>query len=187
MQTPIHIDFQGMDPLDRLREKIEDDVMRLEARYGRVTSCRVVLKSPGNRHRTGAPYEVSIHLSLPNGKDINIDQARHADERFADANFALHDAFRRARRRLQEEARRLRGEMKAHEAYPVATVRQLADDFGFLEAGDGGGDIYFHRNSVLNGGFAQLKPGSRVSFAEEAADKGRRASTVRLLGKHGLR
>jgi cold shock CspA family protein len=187
MQTPIHIDFQGMDPLDRLREKVEDYVMRLEGRYGRVTSCRVVLKSPGDRHRSGAPYEVYVHLALPNGKDVNIDRTRHVDERFADANFALHDAFRRARRRLQEEARRLRGEMKAHDSYPVATVRQLADQFGFLEAGDGGDDIYFHRNSVLNGGFAQLKVGSRVSFAEGAGNKGRQASTVRLLGKHRLR
>ena len=49
---------------------------------------------------------------------------------------------------------------------------------------DDGREIYFHRNSVLNGGFARLKPGTAVAFAEEDGEKGPQASTVRLLGKH---
>jgi cold shock CspA family protein len=32
-----------------------------------------------------------------------------------------------------------------------------------------------------------LQVGSRVSYAEEAGEKGTQATTVRLLGKHGLR
>jgi cold shock CspA family protein len=32
-----------------------------------------------------------------------------------------------------------------------------------------------------------LKPGMRVTFAEEPGDKGPQASTVKLMGKHGLR
>jgi cold shock CspA family protein len=187
MQTRITIEFQDMEPLDRLREKIKTYVAGLEARYGRVTSCRVVLRSPGDRHRTGAPYEVYIHLALPNGKEVNIDRTRHVDERFGDANFALHDAFRRARRRLQDEARRLRGDVKTRVSRQVGIVRQLASDFGFLDPADGGGDVYFHRNSVLNGGFGRLKAGSRVAFVEETGEKGRQASTVRPLGKHAIR
>jgi cold shock CspA family protein len=50
-----------------------------------------------------------------------------------------------------------------------------------------GREIYFHRNSVLDGGFARLAAGARVTFAEEAGEKGPQASTVKLLGKHGLR
>ena len=45
-------------------------------------------------------------------------------------------------------------------------------------------EIYFHRNSVLNGGFAKLEPGMKVSFVEEQGEKGPQASTVKLLGKH---
>jgi hypothetical protein len=114
MQTPIQIDFQGMEPLDRLREKVEGYIADLETRFGRVTSCRVVLKAPGDRHRTGAAYEVNVRLVLPGGKEVHVDRVRQADERHADANFAVHDAFRRARRRLQDEARRLRGDIKTH-------------------------------------------------------------------------
>jgi cold shock CspA family protein len=58
---------------------------------------------------------------------------------------------------------------------------------GFLESDDGR-EIYFHRNSVLDGAFPRLEIGAQVSFAEEAGDKGPQASTVRPPGKkHGLR
>jgi cold shock CspA family protein len=186
MQTPIQIDFQGMAPLDRLRDKVEAYVADLETRFGRVTACRVVLRSPGDRHRDGAPYEVVVRLSLPNGKEVHVDRTRNADERHADADYALHDAFKRARRRLQDQARRLRGDIKTHAAQPLGTVRRLGPDFGFLETAEGD-EVYFHRNSVLNDGFARLEVGTRVSFAEGRGEKGRQASTVRLLGKHGMR
>ena len=76
--------------------------------------------------------------------------------------------------------------MKAHDAQPAGTVTQLRDDFGFLETDDGR-EIYFHRNSVLDEGFAHLRVGTRVSFSEEMGERGPQASTVHLLGKHGLR
>ena len=40
---------------------------------------------------------------------------------------------------------------------------------------------------MLSGSLDQLKPGARVTFAEENGDKGPQASTVRLSGKHSLR
>ena len=76
--------------------------------------------------------------------------------------------------------------MKAHETQPVATVSKLDNDFGFLQTSDGR-EIYFHRNSVLNGAFSRLQVGARVAFAEEPGEKGPQASTVRLVDKHSLR
>ncbi len=40
---------------------------------------------------------------------------------------------------------------------------------------------------MLDDAFARLKPGLRVTFSEEMGDKGPQASTVKRLGKHGLR
>ncbi len=101
---------------------------------------------------------------------------------------ALNDAFKRARRRLQDHARRMRGEVKSHEAPPIATVKRFdeAGGFGFLETQDGR-EIYFHKNSLLNGSSLPVAPGTRVTFFEEMGEKGPQASTVRLLGKHNLR
>ncbi len=78
------------------------------------------------------------------------------------------------------------GKVKTHEGEPIGTVTKLDDGFGFLQTSDGR-EIYFNANSVLNGAFARLKAGTRVTFAEEAGEKGPQASTVRLLGQHGMR
>lgn len=186
METPVEIDFQGMKPVEALRATILRHVAGLEDRFGRITACRVVLKGPGHHHRTGGLYEVNLRLALPGGKEVDIAHTPGADERHADVNFALNDAFKRARRRLQDQVRRLQGQIKVHNAQPVGTVSKLENGFGFLKTADGR-EVYFHRNSVLGDGFAGLKVGMRVTFAEEVGEKGPQASTVKLLGKHGLR
>ena len=78
--------------------------------------------------------------------------------------------------------------MKHHEGPSIGTVLRIdpSGEFGFLETSDGQ-EVYFHRNSVLADGFSRLTVGSRVTFAEEPGDKGAQATTVKLLGKHGLR
>lgn len=185
METPVQIDFQGMKPVQSLREKIEDHISELEDRFGRITGCRVVLKAPGGHHRIGL-YEVNIHLALPDGRKVDVTRTPQADERQADVDFALHDAFKRARRKLQDRVRRMQGQVKTPERLPIGKVIRLNADFGILEASDGH-EVYFHRNSVLNDAFSRLEIGTRVTFAEEAGEKGAQASTVKLLGKHKLR
>jgi len=188
MQTQVEIDFQGMDARPELHTVIAEHVVELEQRYGRVIACRVVLKGPGGHHQTGGLYEVNIRLALPDGREVNVDRTAQADERHSDLTFAINDAFKRARRQLQDQVRELQGQVKHHEGSPIGTVVRLdpSGEFGFLETGDGR-EIYFHRNSVLDDAFSQLAVGTRVTFAEEVGEKGPQASTVKLLGKHGLR
>lgn len=188
METPLEIDFQGVSPGLTLQSLIEDHVANLEKRFGRITSCRVVLKGPGHHHRTGGIYEVNIHMTLPTGREVNVSKARNADERHADVNFALNDAFKRARRQLQDRVRKIQGKVKHHEGPPLARVKEIdpSGEYGFLE-GDDGREIYFHKNSVVGASIDDLEVGARVSFAEGCGDKGPQASTVKLLGKHGLR
>jgi hypothetical protein len=114
MQTPLQIEFQGMDPADQVRNDIARHVADLEARYGRLTACRVAIKAPGGHHRNGGLFEVSIHLSLPSGREVAIGRTPPADERLADLAFALSHAFKRARRRLQDHVRRMQGHVKTH-------------------------------------------------------------------------
>jgi cold shock CspA family protein/ribosome-associated translation inhibitor RaiA len=192
MQTPVEIDFQGLQGNEKLRASVMKNVAVLEQRFGRITACRVVVKAPSERHRTGGACEVTIRLSLPQGREVDIGRSERAEnrnaERDADAAIAVNDAFKRARRRLQDHARRMQGQVKSHEAPPIATVKRFDDQggFGFLETNDGR-EVYFHKNSVLNGDSRQVAPGTRVTFFEEIGEKGPQASTVRVLGKHGLR
>lgn len=188
METPVQIDVQGMEASERVRSSIAAHVADLEQRFGRVTACRVGLKGPGGHHRSGGLYEVSIRLTLPNGREVNISRTAKADERHSDLSFAINDAFHRARRRLQDHVRRMQGQTKTHADPPLGTVSQLEpiDGFGILQTADGR-EIYFHRNSVLDGGFTKLKIGTRVIYSEEVGEKGPKASTVKILGKHSMR
>jgi cold shock CspA family protein len=110
------------------------------------------------------------------------------DNRLLDPVVAVNDAFKRARRQLQDHARRMQGHVKSHDAPPVATVARYNDatGFGFLETEDGR-EVYFHRNSILDDGARTVAPGTRVTFFEEMGEKGPQASTVKVLGKHAMR
>ena len=131
---------------------------------------------------------IDMALALPDGREVNVDRTAQADERHSDLDFAVNDAFKRARRRLQDQVRELQGQVKYHESPWIGTVVQLdpLGEFGLLESGDGQ-EIYFQRNSVLDGDYSRLAVGSRVTYAEEMGEKGPQASTVKLMGKHSLR
>src|SRR5271165_6169246 len=109
METPPQVDFQGMEPIPESQARVLERIAHIEERYGRITAFRVVVKAPGAHHRTSGHYEVNIHMALPDGREIAITRTATADERFLDLDFAIDDAFKRARRRLQDQVRRMRG------------------------------------------------------------------------------
>jgi len=188
MQTPPEIQFQGMAGTPAVRDAVDKHVAELEQRWGRITACRVVIKAPGQHHRKGGLYEVHVRLALPDGREVNVARTPPDDERHADLTFAVDDAFKHARRQLQDEVRRAQGQVKHREGPAAGTVASIdpSGEFGFIETEDGQ-EIYFHRNSVLDAGFSQLQVGSRVTYAEEPGEKGIQATTVKLSGKHKLR
>lgn len=118
MQTPVQIDFKGMDATPEIRAVIEKHVEGLEQRFGRTTACRIAVTAPSGHHRSGGLYEVSIHLVLPNGRQVDVGRTPPADERLADLNFALNDAFKHARRQLQDQVDRMQGNVKQHAGRP---------------------------------------------------------------------
>ncbi len=112
MQTVAQIEFQDMAASEPVREAIAAQIASLEKRYGRLTACRVVVRGPGDRHRNGGLYSVRVRLVLP-GAQVDVGRTPSADERHADLAFALNDAFKRARRQLQDKVRRLQDQSKA--------------------------------------------------------------------------
>lgn len=186
MQTPVQIDFKGFEGSGAQQAAISERLAELERMFGGIIAGRVMVKAPEKHHRKGGPFEITIRLKLPNGREVDVSRAPSADERYSNFQFALGDAFRRAQRQLRDQVELLQREVKTPAEQPIGKVSRLFDDHGFLETSEGL-EIYFHRNSVLNGGFAKLEAGTRVSFVEALGEKGPQASTVKLLGKHGLR
>jgi len=114
METPAQIEFEGINPSAGLQSIVDRHVAELESHFGRVTAARIVVKGPGERHQTGGQYQVSIRLALPDGREVHVGRTPKEDERYADLTFAIDDAFRRANRQLQDEARIMRGDVKHH-------------------------------------------------------------------------
>ncbi len=114
MQTPAQIEFDGVQDSTELVASVEKHLVELETRFGRLIAARVVVKGPGEHHQTGGQYQVSIQLALPDGREVNIGRTPKEDERYADLTFAVDNAFKRARRQLQDQARVMRGDVKHH-------------------------------------------------------------------------
>jgi cold shock CspA family protein/ribosome-associated translation inhibitor RaiA len=186
MRLSVQIAFHNLRPSEEIDSQIRAEAERLEDVFDRITSCRVVVDVPHRRrHREGKSYQVRIDLKLP-GQEIVINRelSQHGDHR--DLDIAVRDAFDEARRQLDVLARVRRGDVKAHAPAAHGRVLRLIPGagYGFLETPDGR-EIYFHRNSVRNGGFGHLEVGTEVAFSEEEGDKGPQATTVRPVGRHG--
>ncbi len=186
MTHPVQIAFHNLPPSEEIDSWIRDEAGRLDQVFDRITSCRVVVDVPHRRrHRDGKSYQVRIDLKLP-GREIvvNREQSQHGDLR--DLDIAVREAFDEARRQLDALTRVRRGDVKAHAPAAHGRVLRLVAEggYGFLETPDGR-EIYFHRNSVRDGGFGHLEIGTEVAFSEEGGDKGPQATTVRPVGRHG--
>jgi len=182
MQTPLQLEIQGFQPSGHLKQLIQDNIDKLERRFGRMTACRVAIRSPDAHHRMGEPYFVTIRLALPGRRDVTVKPPPRArDRRQGEVNFAVNDAFRRAARQLSDHATKMKSVAPPNASQPQGKVISVdaGGNFGFLESEDGR-EIYFHANSVLGGKFSSLKTGDRVSYHEESGEKGAQASTVRL-------
>ncbi len=187
MQVPVEIVYQGLGSAPGLEARIRKEAAKLERYHDRIISCRVVIEESHHRHHKGNLFTVRIHIRLPGQGEVAV--SRVADEKHAreDPYVAVRDAFDAARRQLQDQARTLRRAVKSHEAPPHGRVTKIfsAEGYGFIETPDGR-EIYFHRNSVVDGEFDKLLPGAEVRFAAEMGEKGEQASTVRVIGKHHL-
>lgn len=197
MILPPQITFRNVGAEPWMEERIREEVAGLNRFYERITSCRVMVEALERRHLHGHFYHLRVELGVPGGEvvaenepglhsgmqRIEADRNRkqlEVEARYRDLEVAIRDTFKSARRRLQDYARRQRGDVKRHEA-PLAEVIELhpREGYGFLRTREGR-QLYFHRNSVLGGEFDQLHVGTRVGFSEEPGEKGPQASTVRL-------
>jgi cold shock CspA family protein/ribosome-associated translation inhibitor RaiA len=154
---------------------IRDAAAKLESFAGHIMSCRVLLELQTRRHRTGDRYHVRIDLVVP-GREIVI--TRQSEEMLLSA---AQEAFKAAARRLQDQVRKQRGDVKLSRRAPHAVVTRLLpwEGYGFLTTPDGR-EIYFDRSSVLHHGFDRLEVGTEVRYVAEPGEKGPQASTVAL-------
>jgi ribosomal subunit interface protein len=187
MQEPVRITFKDMEPSAAIEAWVEERAAGLEKFYEPITHCHVVIEAPHRHSQHGMLYGVRIDVTVP-GEEIVVSHQGPKDHAHEDVYVALRDAFRAAKRQLQDYGRKRRGDVKRHASSPAARVTKLfpAQGYGFLETPDGL-EVYFHRNAVLDDAFDDLRVGVSVRFvlAEGEGEAGPQASTVELIGDLG--
>ncbi len=186
MKIPLQITFRNVDPSEALEEKIRQRARKLERFDNEITSCRVVVEAPHRHHQKGGVFNVKVDLSVRDG-ELVANRSRERRREHSDVYIAAKDAFNAACRQLENHIRRRQGQLKTHEAPPSGRVSHLVreEGYGRIETVEGR-DIYFHRNSLVNASFDQLKIGTKVQFTEVPGDAGPQASAVKVEGRGSL-
>lgn len=182
MKLPLQITFRNMDPSEALEANIRKKAEKLDQVCDQIMSCRVIFEQHHKHHQQGNLFHVRVDLTVP-GKEfvVNRDPKNQAHE---DAYVAVRDAFAAAQRQLEKYNQQRQQHVKHHELPPQGRVLELfpAEDYGRIATADGR-EIYFHRNSLLDGDFDRLEVGTAVAFVEEVGEQGPQASTVRLISE----
>jgi len=181
MILPLQITFRHMDRSPALEARIRELAARFDRFSEHIMRCHVIIEPLPHHQHQGALYDFRIDITLP-GAEIAIRHARPADHAHEDPYVALRDAFRAARRKLEDYERKRRGDVKSHVQPALGWICELdtEHDSGRIETEDGR-LIYFHQHSMVGDRFQDLRPGTKVRFVEEAGDLGPQASTVQVI------
>ena len=182
MQVPLQITFRNMDTSEALEAELQKRFDKLEKRHSDIIRGRVVVEAPLQHHRKGGLFKVRIELSCPEGKlDINREPPAQR-QAHQDVYVAIRDAFKAAERKLEGYVSRQKGKVKLHEEPLHGRITHLSpmEDYGLITTGDEQ-EVYFHRNSILNGELDSLEIGMAVQFRVEEGDKGPQASSVKVI------
>jgi ribosome-associated translation inhibitor RaiA len=185
MQLPLQITFKNMDSSPAVEARIRQEAKRLERFSERISHCRVVVDTPHRRHRQGKIFRVSIDLTLPPRHEIAIGRERRQHHAHEEIGTTIRDAFEAAARRVEDHARRFRGDVKTREAPLTGKVVRVAPDHGFILTTDG-------RRSISTPTRWPMAASTSSRWAARCASSSRRAkarmgwqaSTVQPLGKH---
>ena len=141
---PLQITFRNMEPSAAVSDRIRSEVDKLDRFYDRITCCKVLVEAPHRHHRRGDQFHVRIEVAVP-GQEIVIKNSpgkkfafeaegtgkwsKHLEEGGAhkDVYLTIRNSFQAARRRLEEYARKLRGDVKLHGRVMPVRAEKLLD------------------------------------------------------------
>jgi ribosome-associated translation inhibitor RaiA len=108
MELPIQITFRGMAASAALEAAIREKASKLGQFHPHVMSCRVVIETAARHKHQGKEFVARLDIKVAGG-EIAINR-EHSEDPFV----AVRDAFDAARRKLEDHARRQRGDVKSH-------------------------------------------------------------------------
>lgn len=186
MEIPLQLQFHDTPKLPWVEDLVRRRAEKLERFCDKIIACRVTVDEP-HKNVSGNPYRVQIDLTIPPGHEVVIKRLPGDNDPGADLRSVLTDAFDAAERQVKDLVERRRRDIKTHDEPRAFVVRKFdGDGYGFLKTPEGR-EIYFHKNSVVNGDYPRLEVGTQVRFEETMGDMGPQATTVQIIDKPGHR
>jgi ribosomal subunit interface protein len=178
MQLPLQITYRHVDRSEALDAAIREKAEKLNEFYPNLMSCRVTVAEERLHKHQGHLFSVHVDVHVPNHEFV-VKRDKHED-----VFVALRDAFDAAKRKLEDEIRVQRGDVKTHPVEEYGRVVRIMRDerYGFIETPDGR-EVYFSAANLVTPDFDALEVGAEVQFIEELAAEGRQAKRV-SAGKH---
>jgi len=130
MDSPLQISYHSMESSPSIEAFIREKAAKLEKFCQRITTCRVFVDGPDHDRKHGSAYHgklyhVRIELAVP-GEELVVNRNPVLHATHTDVYAAISDAFKSARRMLEDYVRRVRGDVKHHES-PEAVTEELGE------------------------------------------------------------
>jgi cold shock CspA family protein len=179
--------FHDVDRSDWVETYIADRLRKLERFAQGITRCHVALKQEQGSHRKGNVYSVTVEVRIPPQHDLAAAKQKEIVDMATQLPAVINAAFAAIERQVKRTAQLRRNGQKPQSAdgqgHGIVEKLFAADGYGFLRRVDDDRQVYFHRNSVLNGEFERLTVGTEVRFSEEEGDEGQQASSLHVVAK----
>ena len=107
MTAAIQIVFRDLPASATLEESIRRKADRLFRLHKDITSCRITVEKPPAHHHKGGHYHIRVDLHLP-GAELTAGRDAAEDKAHENPYVAARDAFRAAKRMLQDHVRKHR-------------------------------------------------------------------------------
>jgi len=183
MKTPLELTFRHVPRSQKMVTLVNEEVAKLEKICDYIVSCHVVIDQPQKHQKRGNPYGVRIQCAVPPGHDLVAKHEPAQNSIPEQLPVVVQETFDALRRQLKELVERQRRDIKNHSngKMPAKVLKLFkAEGYGFLQSADAR-EIYFHRNSIVNGVFEDVRIGTHVRYTEEEGEKGPQASSVQIM------
>jgi ribosomal subunit interface protein len=113
MVIPVQVTFRNMSTSDALETAIREKAAKLDRFHPRIMACRVAVEAARHRHMKGNVFHVRFDVTVAHG-EVVASSDTNAPTPHENVYTALSEAFHEIRRRLEDHAQRIRGEVKHH-------------------------------------------------------------------------
>jgi ribosome-associated translation inhibitor RaiA len=134
MRFPVQITWRDMAPSKAVGTKIREEAAKLEEFCDRITSCRVMVEIPRRYQNGKYQFHIRIDLTIPRAEIVvnheptlysslqrlggeELAKGQELSAPHKDVYVAIRDAFKVARRKLQEYSHRQIGAVKHHKTH----------------------------------------------------------------------